>query len=75
MFNNRSWRWQKIIQDKSMSLMCQQNSYLKEFHTRVKSCTPASGTVLLENGKKDKVQGYEVILDDTILFPEGGGQV
>jgi len=25
--------------------------------------------------KKDKFKGFEVILEDTILFPEGGGQV
>lgn len=27
------------------------------------------------NGKKEEIKGYELILDDTILFPEGGGQV
>jgi misacylated tRNA(Ala) deacylase len=26
-------------------------------------------------GKKITVSGYEVVLEDTILFPEGGGQV
>jgi Ser-tRNA(Ala) deacylase AlaX len=25
--------------------------------------------------KKEKFKGFEVILEDTILFPEGGGQV
>jgi len=28
----------------------------------------------VSNGKKQKVAAYEVILDDTVLFPEGGGQ-
>lgn len=27
------------------------------------------------NGKKEEINGYELILEDTILFPEGGGQV
>mgnify|MGYP003686260799 CR=1 FL=1 len=39
----------------------------------MKSCTPSELTV--PGKKKEKVQGYEVILEDTILFPEGGGQV
>ncbi|KAK7482498.1 hypothetical protein BaRGS_00026315, partial [Batillaria attramentaria] len=56
-----------------MTLACQKNSYLKEFRTTVKSCQPAQVTVA-ENGKKTKVLCFEVILDDTILFPEGGGQ-
>lgn len=38
------------------------------------SCSPAE--LKLENdGKREKVKGYELILKDTILFPEGGGQV
>ena len=27
------------------------------------------------DGKKQKLNGYQVILEDTVLFPEGGGQV
>ncbi|KAH9509786.1 N-chimaerin [Bulinus truncatus] len=56
-----------------MSFMCQKDSYLKEFHTRVKSCHPVCESLLVE-GKKTKVQGYNIVLEDTILFPEGGGQ-
>ncbi|XP_033732891.1 alanyl-tRNA editing protein Aarsd1-like [Pecten maximus] len=56
-----------------MALACQRNSYLREFKSKVKSCIPAEST-LVTNGKKDKVKGFEVILEDTILFPEGGGQ-
>ena len=26
-------------------------------------------------GKKTNLSGFEVILEDTVLFPEGGGQV
>ncbi|XP_061182819.1 alanyl-tRNA editing protein Aarsd1-like [Saccostrea echinata] len=54
-----------------MALACQQNSYCKEFQTKVKSCSPAE---LPGKTKKEKLKGYEVILEDTILFPEGGGQ-
>ncbi|XP_059152647.1 alanyl-tRNA editing protein Aarsd1-like [Physella acuta] len=56
-----------------MSLMCQQNSYLKELNTHVKSCKAASSYVS-NDGKLIKIQCFEVILEDTILFPEGGGQ-
>ncbi|KAH9509821.1 Alanyl-tRNA editing protein Aarsd1-B [Bulinus truncatus] len=45
-----------------------------KFHTRVKSCHPVCESLLVE-GKKTKVQGYNIVLEDTILFPEGGGQV
>jgi misacylated tRNA(Ala) deacylase len=27
------------------------------------------------DGKSPSLNGYEVILEDTIIFPEGGGQV
>lgn len=53
--------------------MCQKDSYLKEFKTVVKSSTPSQLKVVT-NGKKEVVKGYEVILEDTVLFPEGGGQ-
>lgn len=29
----------------------------------------------LKGNSKDALQGFNVILEDTILFPEGGGQV
>ncbi len=38
-----------------------ENSYIREFDARVLSC---------EEGK----DGYEVVLDETAFFPEGGGQ-
>lgn len=40
----------------------------------VKSCSPAEISIVNEKNKKEKVKGFEVVLDDTILFPEGGGQ-
>lgn len=56
-----------------MALACQRDSYLKEFDTKVKSCTAAELKVN-QNGKKEVLKGFEVILEDTVLFPEGGGQ-
>lgn len=38
------------------------------------SCKPANIEVLV-NGKKKKIDCYEVVFEDTIFFPEGGGQV
>ena len=38
-----------------------ENAYIKEFDARVQSCV---------EGKN----GYEVVLDETAFFPEGGGQ-
>ncbi|XP_033625327.1 alanyl-tRNA editing protein Aarsd1-B-like [Asterias rubens] len=56
-----------------MAFACQQNSYLKELTTKVTSCTPAELKLVI-NGKKQTVKGYEIITEDTVLFPEGGGQ-
>lgn len=44
-----------------MVFKCQEDSFLTEFRSRVVSCEP-EGT------------GYQVIFEDTVLFPEGGGQ-
>uniref|UniRef100_A0A336MK15 CSON002706 protein n=1 Tax=Culicoides sonorensis TaxID=179676 RepID=A0A336MK15_CULSO len=46
-----------------MVFKCQEDSFLKEFTTRVKSIEPLPDQ-----------KGAFVIFDDTILFPEGGGQ-
>ncbi|ESO03133.1 hypothetical protein HELRODRAFT_112439 [Helobdella robusta] len=56
-----------------MSLACQKDSYLRELKCVVKSCREASLKQVV-NGKKAEVKGYEVVLSDTVLFPEGGGQ-
>lgn len=52
---------------------CQNDSFLKEFSSKVVSCNAADFKTLV-NGKKEILKGYDVILEDTILFPEGGGQ-
>ncbi|XP_068440048.1 alanyl-tRNA editing protein Aarsd1-like isoform X1 [Clinocottus analis] len=56
-----------------MAFQCQRDCYMKEFVTSVVSCCPA---VLKHevNGKKETLKGFNVKLQDTILFPEGGGQ-
>ena len=53
-----------------MSFACQRNSYLQEYETSILSCELE--TLTLQN--KQKLKGYNVIFEDTILFPEGGGQ-
>lgn len=40
----------------------------------MKDCFPSVHDIV-ENGQKRPQKGFEVILEDTILFPEGGGQV
>lgn len=45
------------------SLYCQKNCFSRHLTSLVVSCSPTKG------GE------YEVTLTDTVLFPEGGGQV
>lgn len=45
-----------------------------QFVTSVVSCSPAELKREI-NGKKETLKGFNVKLQDTILFPEGGGQV
>ncbi|XP_018566870.1 alanyl-tRNA editing protein Aarsd1-B [Anoplophora glabripennis] len=56
-----------------MVFKCQENSFLKEFTSKVVSCKEVELNTVI-NGKKEDIKGYELILEDTILFPEGGGQ-
>ena len=42
--------------------------------TKVVSCEAAELSTVV-NGKNLKLNGFEVTLEDTVLFPEGGGQV
>ncbi|CCH42338.1 Alanyl-tRNA synthetase [Wickerhamomyces ciferrii] len=64
------------------ALQCQKNSFLKEFQTIVISCKEEKPEPSAKN-KKSKSKSvdqepqttkYAVELEDTILFPEGGGQ-
>ena len=43
---------------------------MQEFETHVLSCTLETLTLK----SKQKIKGYNVIFEDTVLFPEGGGQ-
>ncbi|KAM4526533.1 alanyl-tRNA editing protein Aarsd1 [Fundulus diaphanus] len=56
-----------------MAFQCQRDCYMKEFITSVVSCCPAELKQEV-NGKKETLKGFNVILQDTVLFPEGGGQ-
>lgn len=67
------------------ALACQQDSYLRTFQTTVLNCTPLDPKKDVHKAKKSKesangsatigeVPLYELELEDTILFPEGGGQ-
>uniref|UniRef100_A0A1B6BYN1 Alanyl-transfer RNA synthetases family profile domain-containing protein n=1 Tax=Clastoptera arizonana TaxID=38151 RepID=A0A1B6BYN1_9HEMI len=56
-----------------MVFACQENSFLKEFKTTVSSCKKSQIKTLV-NQKQTILSGYDVVFDDTILFPEGGGQ-
>lgn len=49
------------------SLSCQRDSFARSLSTVVVSCEKSQ-----IKGENDS---YEVILEDTVLFPEGGGQV
>ena len=49
-----------------MSFACQRDSYQRELDSKVMKCQPS---------KLNGSACYEVICEDTILFPEGGGQV
>uniref|UniRef100_A0A2D4K0V5 Threonyl/alanyl tRNA synthetase SAD domain-containing protein n=2 Tax=Micrurus paraensis TaxID=1970185 RepID=A0A2D4K0V5_9SAUR len=55
-----------------MAFMCQRDSWVQQFTTQVVSCCPAK--LSTEISRKNVLQGFHVILEDTILFPEGGGQ-
>lgn len=50
------------------SLHCQRDSYARSLDTVVVSCRPSAP------GER-KHGAYAVILENTVLFPEGGGQV
>uniref|UniRef100_A0A6M2CN26 Putative alanyl-trna editing protein aarsd1-b n=1 Tax=Rhipicephalus microplus TaxID=6941 RepID=A0A6M2CN26_RHIMP len=49
-----------------MIFACQRDSYLRSFKTRVVACNP-----VVDESAGDV---YEVVFEDTVLFPEGGGQ-
>ncbi|XP_049874259.1 alanyl-tRNA editing protein Aarsd1 [Pectinophora gossypiella] len=56
-----------------MVFKCQEDSFLKEFSSKVLKCEPTKEPII-EYGKTSKFEGYQVSLENTILFPAGGGQ-
>ncbi|KAL7977035.1 hypothetical protein Chor_008984 [Crotalus horridus] len=56
-----------------MAFMCQRDSWLQQLTTQVVSCCPAKLSTEIRG--KNILKGFHVILEDTILFPEGGGQI
>ncbi|OBS66951.1 hypothetical protein A6R68_04540 [Neotoma lepida] len=58
-----------------MAFLCQRDSYARELTTTVVSCSPAELQTDASGGKKEVLSGFQVVLEDTLLFPEGGGQV
>lgn len=56
-----------------MVFACQEDSFLKQYETKVVSCENVDLKIVVK-GNKTTVKAYEVILENTILFPEGGGQ-
>ncbi|CAK1544868.1 unnamed protein product [Leptosia nina] len=56
-----------------MVFMCQENSFLKEYTSKVLKCEPTKEPII-EYGKSTKFEGYQITLENTILFPAGGGQ-
>lgn len=56
-----------------MVFKCQTDSFLKEFSANVVSCKDSQFQTIT-HGEEKVVNGFEVVLEDTILFPEGGGQ-
>ncbi|XP_054252723.1 alanyl-tRNA editing protein Aarsd1-like isoform X2 [Indicator indicator] len=54
-----------------MVFQCQRDSWARQFATRVVSCRAAE---LRPEGGGEPLRGFQVVLEDTILFPEGGGQ-
>lgn len=55
-----------------MVFRCQRDSWARQFATRVVSCREAE---LRPESGGEPMRGFQVVLEDTILFPEGGGQV
>ncbi|KAH8397376.1 hypothetical protein KR222_000768 [Zaprionus bogoriensis] len=63
-----------------MVFKCQEDSFLKQFQTTVVSCEYATLECTGEENNNNNregarpLRGFNVICEDTILFPEGGGQ-
>ncbi|GBP08735.1 Alanyl-tRNA editing protein Aarsd1 [Eumeta japonica] len=56
-----------------MVFKCQEDSFLTTFTSKVLRCS-VTNEPIVEYGKAADFNGYEVVLENTILFPAGGGQ-
>lgn len=56
-----------------MVFKCQEDSFLKNFTTKVVKCEPTTEPIV-EYGTSTPFEGYQIRLENTILFPAGGGQ-
>ncbi|KAL0822231.1 hypothetical protein ABMA28_004360 [Loxostege sticticalis] len=56
-----------------MVFKCQEDSFLKEFTSKVVKCEETKEPIV-EYGKITNFEGYQITLENTILFPAGGGQ-
>ena len=52
-----------------MAWRCQVEPYLKSISSKVTKCESSSYKL-----KNKKVQGFNVHIEETVFFPEGGGQ-
>ncbi|KAH8238489.1 hypothetical protein KR032_007653 [Drosophila birchii] len=57
-----------------MVFKCQEDSFLKQFKTKIVSSEFATLDWTNSDGQVQSLKGFNVICEDTILFPEGGGQ-
>ncbi|SPP86855.1 alanyl-tRNA editing protein Aarsd1-B [Drosophila guanche] len=61
-----------------MVFKCQEDSFLKQYTTKIVSCEYATldrtDVDAATGGEVRPVRGFNVVCEDTILFPEGGGQ-
>ncbi|XP_064555705.1 alanyl-tRNA editing protein Aarsd1-B [Drosophila montana] len=59
-----------------MVFKCQEDSFLKQFRTTVVSCDYATLEWSGEDNSAEarQLRGFNVVCENTILFPEGGGQ-
>uniref|UniRef100_A0A1I8PYH8 Threonyl/alanyl tRNA synthetase SAD domain-containing protein n=1 Tax=Stomoxys calcitrans TaxID=35570 RepID=A0A1I8PYH8_STOCA len=58
-----------------MVFKCQEDSFLRNFTSKVVSCEIAKLNVSPPGcAEPEQINGYNVVCEDTILFPEGGGQ-
>uniref|UniRef100_A0A0P6J475 Alanyl-tRNA editing protein Aarsd1 n=1 Tax=Heterocephalus glaber TaxID=10181 RepID=A0A0P6J475_HETGA len=60
--------------ESAMAFQCQRDSYARQFSTVVVACRPAELPAEVGKGQKVVRHGFQVVLEDTLLFPEGGGQ-